>query len=208
MYQEVIHQREYFMNQKVIAFNKEERQKRAALNPVQIPELRAGDVIKVYRRIKEGSKTRTQMFQGMVIAINGGQSSSPSITVRKVSSGVGVELILPINSPTIEKIEFVKRTRSRRSKIYFVRDKSVKVLSKKLKEVPLAASVLAALNKKQEEIAVAEEIEPVIDSEAAQTQGEVEEATEEITGEVAEETAEVTEAEAPAEEVREEEKTA
>lgn len=177
------------MNQKVIAFNKAQREERAALNPIQIPELRAGDVIKVYRRIKEGAKTRTQMFQGMVIAINGGQSSSPTITVRKVSSGVGVELILPLYSPQIEKIEFIKRTRSRRSKIYFVRDKSVKVLSKKLKEIPLAASILAALNKKQEEVVVEEEAEPEI--------------TETVAGEEApatEETPEVAETEAPAEE--------
>lgn len=140
------------MNQKIIAFNKTQREAKIATSVNQIPELRAGDVIKVYRRIKEGAKTRTQMFQGMVIAVNGGQSSSPTITVRKVSSGVGVELILPLYSPQIEKIEFVKRTRARRSKIYFVRDKSVKILSKKLKEIPLPASVVAFLNKKQEAV--------------------------------------------------------
>jgi large subunit ribosomal protein L19 len=150
------------MNQKIIAFNKAQRE--ATPLTKTLPEFRAGDVIKVYRRIKEGNKTRTQMFQGTIIAINGGQSSSPSITVRKVSSGVGVELILPLYSPQFEKIEFVKRTRTRRSKIYFVRDKSVKVLSKKLKEIPLSASVLARLNKKQGEIAVAEEPEPVEES--------------------------------------------
>lgn len=150
------------MNQKIIAFNKTQRLERAEANGMAtLPELRAGDVIKVYRRIKEGNKTRTQMFQGMVIAVNGGQSLSPTITVRKVSSGVGVELILPLYSPQIEKIEFVKRTRARRSKIYFVRDKSVKVLSKKLKEIPLSASVLAFLNKKEEDIKVEEEVESV-----------------------------------------------
>jgi large subunit ribosomal protein L19 len=186
------------MNQKVIAFNKAQREERSAQNSTQIPELRSGDVVKIYRRIKEGNKTRTQMFQGMIIAINGGQGSSPSITVRKVSSGVGVELILPLNSPQIEKIEFVKRSRTRRSKLYFVRDKSVKVLSKKLKEIPLSASVLALLNKKQEEIAVPEEVEPeVVESEEVTT-------TEEAP---VEETAEVAEAEA-SEEVKEEEKAA
>ena len=92
------------MNQKIIAFNKAQREKVTAI--AALPELRAGDIVKIYRRIKEGTKTRTQMFQGMIIAINGGQSSSRSITVRKVSSGVGVELILPLNSTQIEKIEF------------------------------------------------------------------------------------------------------
>jgi large subunit ribosomal protein L19 len=127
------------MNQKVISFNQSQRK------DLGIPELRAGDVIKVYRRIKEGAKERTQMFQGMVIALKGGQSSSPSMTIRKISSGVGVELILPLFSPQIEKIEFVKRTRARRSKLYFVRDKSVKSLSKKLKEIVLSKSVIARL---------------------------------------------------------------
>jgi len=123
------------MNQKLIAFNKKQRREFP-----ELPELQAGDVIKVYRKIKEGSKERTQMFQGMVIATRGGQSASQTITVRKVASGVGVELVLPLNSPQIEKIEFVKRTTARRSKLYFVRDKSVKVLSRKLKEVALKDS--------------------------------------------------------------------
>jgi large subunit ribosomal protein L19 len=117
------------MNQKLIAFNLKQRK----LSPA--PELKAGDVIKVFRKIKEGSKERLQAFQGTVIAIKGGQSSSKTITVRKVSFGVGVELVLPLASPQIQKIEFVKHTRARRAKLYFVRDKSVKVLSKKLKEV-------------------------------------------------------------------------
>lgn len=147
------------MNQKIIAFNKAQRELKNVGGDVKIPELRAGDVIKVHRRIKEGAKTRTQMFQGMVIAVNGGQSSSPTVTVRKVSSGVGVELILPLYSPQIEKIEFIKRTRARRSKLYFVRDKSVKVLSKKLKEIPLPASILAFLNKKEEAPVVEEVVE-------------------------------------------------
>lgn len=123
------------MNQKLIAFNKKQRREFP-----ELPELQAGDVIKVYRKIKEGSKERSQMFQGMVIATRGGQSSSKTITVRKVASGVGVELVLPLNSTQIEKIEFVKRTTARRAKLYFVRDKSVKVLSRKLKEVALKDS--------------------------------------------------------------------
>jgi large subunit ribosomal protein L19 len=118
------------MNQKLIAFNLKQRKLSPAL------ELKSGDVIKVFRKIKEGSKERLQAFQGTVIAIKGGQSSSKTITVRKVSFGVGVELVLPLTSPQIQKIEFVKHTRARRAKLYFVRDKSVKVLSKKLKEVP------------------------------------------------------------------------
>lgn len=142
------------MHQKLISFNLKQRVS-AGEN-----DLRSGDVIKVYRKIKEGSKERTQVFQGTIIAINGGQSSSRTITVRKVSSGVGVELILPLSSPQIEKIEFVKRTRTRRAKLYFVRTKSVKVLSKKLKEVAVKSGLIEAVaptEKSSEEVQKTEE---------------------------------------------------
>ncbi len=121
------------MHKKLIEFNQSLRKKST------LPDLHSGDVIKVYRKIKEGGKERTQLFQGTVIALKGGQSSSPTITVRKISFGVGVELVLPLLSPAIEKIEIVKSTKSRRAKLYYVRKKSVRVLSKKLKEVALKA---------------------------------------------------------------------
>jgi len=142
------------MHQKLISFNLKQRKALA------IPDLRAGDVVKISRKIKEGGKERLQAFQGTIIAINGGQSSSKTITVRKVSFGVGVELVLPVSSPQIEKIEFVKRTRARRAKLYYVRDKSVKVLSKKLKEVAVKSGLVPDVTEESsvaEEPAVAEE---------------------------------------------------
>lgn len=132
------------MHQQLISFNLQQRK------PLSTPELQAGDVIKVYRKIKEGSKERTQMFQGTVIAIKGGQSSSKTITVRKVSDGIGVELILPLSSPQVERIEFVKRTSARRAKLYYVRNKSAKVLSKKLKEVAVKQTVAEVKETKEE----------------------------------------------------------
>lgn len=116
------------MNQKLIEFNKSQRRN-------DIPDLRAGDVIRVSRKIKEGGKERLQKFEGMIIALKGGQSASQTITVRKVSAGIGVELIFSLNSSQIEKIELIKRTRTRRAKLYYVRTKSSKILGKKLKEV-------------------------------------------------------------------------
>ena len=124
------------MHQRLISFNMQQRKASAT------PELQAGDVVKVFRKIKEGSKERLQAFQGTVIGINGGQSSSKTITVRKVSFGVGVELVLPLSSPQIEKIEFVKRTRARRAKLYYVRTKSGKDLSKKLKEIAVKGGLI------------------------------------------------------------------
>lgn len=121
------------MDQKLIQFNKKLRSEKA-----HFPLLEAGDVVKISRKIKEGGKERTQIFQGMVIAVKALQSSSPTVTVRKVSSGVGVELVLPLHSTQIEKIEVLKKTKAGRSKLYYVRTKSAKVLGKKLKEVPFA----------------------------------------------------------------------
>lgn len=117
------------MHKELIAFNLKQRK------TIATPQLRSGDVVKIFRKIREGSKERTQVFQGTIIATRGGQSSSPTITVRKVAFGVGVEIVFPLLSPQIERIEFVKRSHVRRSKLYFVRDKSVKVLSRKLKEI-------------------------------------------------------------------------
>jgi large subunit ribosomal protein L19 len=107
------------MNQKVIEFNKDLRGKK-------VPPIQSGDVVRVHLRIKEGEKERVQVFEGLVIAKKGGQSSSPTITVRKVSNGVGVEMILPILSKNVQKIELVKRAKTRRSKLYYVRGLTAK----------------------------------------------------------------------------------
>jgi len=107
------------MQKKIIEFNK-------ALRGETKLDFKAGDVVKVYRKIKEGEKERTQMFEGIIIAMHGRQSSSPTITVRKVSNGVGVELVLPLLSPNIEKIELVKSAKVRRSKLYYLRELTTK----------------------------------------------------------------------------------
>lgn len=102
---------------------------------------RAGDVVKVFRKIIEGGKERIQIFEGMVIAVKGGQSSSKMLTVRKVSNGIGVEIVIPVQSPSIEKIEMVKRAKVRQSKLYFVRDRSAKSLKMKYKDLASIAKV-------------------------------------------------------------------
>src|SRR3989344_7569279 len=116
------------MNEKIIAFNATQRTKK-------VPELRSGDVVRVHRKIREGDKDRTQIFEGMIIAIQGRQSSSPMLTVRKVSDGVGVEITIPLHSPLIEKIEHVKRASVRRAKLYYIREKSAKSLRLKYKDL-------------------------------------------------------------------------
>lgn len=85
-----------------------------------IPTFKAGDSVDVYYKVKEGDKERTQLFEGVVIRVNGG-GIGKTFTVRKISNGVGVERIIPVNSPMIEKIEVIKIGKVRRSKLYYLR---------------------------------------------------------------------------------------
>jgi large subunit ribosomal protein L19 len=87
---------------------------------LDLPHFAAGDTVKVYVKIKEGEKERTQVFQGVVISKRGGGTNA-TFTVRKVSYGIGVERIFPLHSPIIGKIEVIARGRVRRSKIYYLR---------------------------------------------------------------------------------------
>ena len=131
------------MNQKIIAFNKEMRGEALA-------DWHAGDVVKIYLRIKEGAKERTQMFEGLIIAVKGGQSSSRSITVRKVTHGVGVEMIVPVLSKNVEKIELVKSAKVRRAKLYYVRSLTAKQSRMKYKEPKVKAAEKKPAAKKEE----------------------------------------------------------
>ena len=88
---------------------------------LDIPSFKSGDTIKVYFRIVEGEKERIQVFQGNVIRIHRGTTNA-TITVRKISDGVGVERIVPLHSPLVEHIEVVSEGRVRRSRLYYLRN--------------------------------------------------------------------------------------
>ncbi len=100
------------------------------------PDVKVGDIVEVHSKIKEGGKERIQVFKGMIIAIKG-SGVSKTITVRKISYGVGVEKIWPIYSPNITKIKIVKRTNVKRSKLYYLRDRVGKEALKVGIEVPV-----------------------------------------------------------------------
>ena len=87
----------------------------------ELPEFQVGDTVKVYGRIVEGNRTRTQVFEGTVIKRQGG-SNRETFTVRKSSNGVGVEKTWPLHSPNVEKIEVVRKGKVRRAKLYYLRD--------------------------------------------------------------------------------------
>ena len=88
-------------------------------------DVRPGDNVRVHVRIKEGDKSRVQVYEGIVIKIKNA-SNRTTFTVRKISSGVGVERIFPAASPNIEKIEITARHRVRRAKLYFLRNRTGK----------------------------------------------------------------------------------
>ena len=100
----------------------------------------SGDTVKVWSKIKdEKGKFRLQAFEGMVLARKHGTEPGATFTVRKVASGVGVERIFPLYSPMIDKIELMKKSQARRSKLYYVRDKALKDVRRKMRSVNVAA---------------------------------------------------------------------
>ena len=95
----------------------------------------AGDTIRVWSKIEDKGKFRLQAFEGIVLARKHGTSMGGTFTVRKISNGVGVERIYPIFSPLVDKIEVMKKARARRSKLYYVREKAVRDIRRKMKSV-------------------------------------------------------------------------
>ena len=85
-----------------------------------LPEVRVGDTVRVHVKIKEGNRERIQTFEGTIIARKHG-GISETITVRRISYGVGVEKVFPLHSPNVDKIEIVRRGKVRRAKLYYLR---------------------------------------------------------------------------------------
>ncbi|MBL4694979.1 50S ribosomal protein L19 [Candidatus Gracilibacteria bacterium] len=92
----------------------------------KVPLIRTGMTVRVHLRIKEGEKQRTQIFEGLVLKVNSGHGADKSYTVRKMVGGIGVEKIFPLHSTNIEKIEVKKIAKVRRSKLYYMRERSGK----------------------------------------------------------------------------------
>ncbi len=107
-----------------------------------LPDIRPGDTVRVYQKIKEEDKERIQIFEGLVIARKHGKEIGATITVRKVISGVGVERVFPIHLPTIEKIEIAKRGKAKRAKLYYLRKAKGKKTKLKKRGEKASADVL------------------------------------------------------------------
>jgi len=133
------------MTTKLETFNKKQLRK-------DLPEIRPGDLVRVYQKIKEKKGERVQPFEGIVIAKKHGKGISSTITVRGIISGIGVEKIFPLHSPTIEKIEIKKRGKTRRAKLYYLRKATGR--KARLKRVELADKISL---KETTEVSVPEE---------------------------------------------------
>ncbi len=111
-------------------------------SPVDIEARKAlqfgsGDTVRVWSKIEDKGKYRLQAFEGIVLARKHGTSPSATFTVRKVSNGIGVERVFPLFSPMVDKIEITKKSKTRRSKLYYIRDKALKEIRRKMKAVLL-----------------------------------------------------------------------
>ena len=106
--------------------------------------LRSGDTIRVWQKIKEGDKSRLQAFEGLLLARKHGDEPGATFTVRKVIDGVGVERIFPLYSPLIDEIEVVRRSKVRRAKLYFVREKAAKEIRRQMRNARAEKTVEVA----------------------------------------------------------------
>ena len=91
-----------------------------------MPNFKSGDTVVVHAKITEGAKSRIQIFQGVVISVKKAGKIDGHFRVRKMSGGIGVERVFPFHSPNVEKVEVAQRGKSRRSKLYYLRDRSGK----------------------------------------------------------------------------------
>lgn len=157
------------------------------VSPVNMEErktlgIRPGDTVRVHQKIEEKGKTRLQVFEGVVLARKHGDEPGATFTVRKVASGVGVEKIFPLYSPLIDKIEIVKRSKVRRAKLYFIRDKVAREIKRQMRrftQVTLGTeSEIEVAARAEQEAKVAEEAAQAAEAEALKAEEEAKAAKE------------------------------
>lgn len=119
-------------------------------------DIRPGTTIKVYQKIQEKGKTRLQVFEGLVIAHKHQTEAGATFTVRKVASGVGMEKIFPLYSPMIDKVEIVKRSKTRRAKLYYIRAKAAKEVRRRMKQLSTEAILRRKTGKESNEVEIME----------------------------------------------------
>ncbi|MBX2866553.1 50S ribosomal protein L19 [Candidatus Kaiserbacteria bacterium] len=161
--------------------------------------IRPGDTVRIHQKIQDKDKTRIQVFEGVVLARKHGSEAGATFTVRKVVDGIGVEKIFPLYSPLIDKIEIVKRSKVRRAKLYYIREKVAREIKRQMRRMRLMdlatkSEAEAAAEKEAEAAELARKAEEAEAKKAEEAAKAAEEAKQEETTE-----------EAPVEETKEEE---
>ena len=112
--------------------------------------IRPGDTVRVWQKIPEKGKIRLQAFEGIVLARKHGVSAGATFTVRRIIGGVGVEKIFPLYSPMIDKIEILRRTKTRRAKLYYIRDKAAREIKRQMRGAYVMGTSDTSLMKEDE----------------------------------------------------------
>jgi large subunit ribosomal protein L19 len=139
------------------------------ITPVRVEEraqlgIRPGDTVRVHQKVVEKGKTRIQTFEGLVLAVKHGNEAGGTFTVRATLSGVGVEKIFPLYSPVIDKIEIIRRSKVRRAKLYFIREKVAREVRRQLRNMRMVNISTDDFKEKEEEKPEA----PVVEAEAVE----------------------------------------
>lgn len=146
------------------------------VSPVNVAErktldIRAGDTVRVHQKIEEKGKTRIQVFEGLVLAKKHGTEAGATFTVRATLSGIGVEKIFPLYSPLIDKIEVIRRSKVRRAKLYYIREKVAREIRRQLRNMTnVALSTRSEREVADETAKTAEEEAKAVEAAAAEAQ--------------------------------------
>ena len=128
-------------------------------------DIRPGDTVRVWQKIEEKGKVRLQAFEGLVLARKHGTEAGGTFTVRRIASGVGVERVYPLYSPVIDRVEIVKRSRVRRAKLYFIRDKATRESRRQLRRSKMMDTrVTTDTVNKEKAVALEKEAKEVVEA--------------------------------------------
>lgn len=159
----------------------------------KIPDLKVGNTVKVHVRVKEGNRERIQIFEGIIIKVQGG-GVNKTFTVRRIASGVGVEKTFLIHSPAVEKVEVTRVGKARRAKLFYLRDRLGKSAKTKEKigariettEITVKEEEVVSEEPVKDDVATAPEEAPAVETENPVVEEKVDTVTEEATEEVKE----------------------
>ena len=131
--------------------------------------IRPGDTVRVHQKVVEKGKTRLQVFEGLVLAVKHGTEAGATFTVRATMSGIGVEKIFPLYSPVIDKIEITRRSKVRRAKLYFIREKVAREVRRQLRTMRMVNLSTTDFKEEEKPEEIADEVDEAVDASIEET---------------------------------------